>query len=339
MREYSSTFIRFNWLSLVFIYLVIIAGSFVRVTGSGMGCPDWPKCFGNWVPPTDINQLPDNYKDIYSSKRAKKIDKFANLLEKTGFVEAANGIRSDKTLLLEQEFNPQKTWTEYVNRLFGFLAGNAILIVFLWILWKYRTRKLVVLSFINLLILGFQAWFGSIVVATNLVPWTITVHMLLALVIIGLQLLIIRKVDSNQRQNLIGTQAMWWLIFVCFSITFVQMFLGTQVREAIDELTKAGLTRSEWTDSLGLPFLIHRSFSWLVLILLLYLGWINRKEYQFKLINYALLILFLELFSGVLLAYASMPGLVQISHLVFATLLFGVLGMALLRLKFNNLNQ
>jgi len=33
-------------LSLVLVYLVILAGATVRMTGSGMGCPDWPKCFG-----------------------------------------------------------------------------------------------------------------------------------------------------------------------------------------------------------------------------------------------------------------------------------------------------
>jgi cytochrome c oxidase assembly protein subunit 15 len=120
---------------------------------------------------------------------------------------------------------------------------------------------------------------------------------------------------------------------VVFAITFYQMFLGTQVRESIDLLTKQGFGRETWTDQLGLPFYIHRSFSWLVLLLLVFIAWKNEQNKKYLILRTSFIVLALELISGVLLAYANMPGLVQTSHLIFATILFGVLWMATLRMK------
>jgi cytochrome c oxidase assembly protein subunit 15 len=331
--SYSRYFVKLNWITLIFIYLVIIAGSFVRITGSGMGCPDWPKCFGQYIPPTDEKTLPADYKDIYATKRGKKIERFASMLEKVGFSDVAIKLRTDKTALIEQDFNPRKTWTEYVNRLVGMFAGWGVLLIFIAVLRKYRTRKLVLLSTINLVVLIFQAWFGSIVVATNLLPWTITLHLFLALVIVGLQLGILLEVSQSQRQRFTVPKGVYWVVWTAMIITFIQMFLGTQVREAIDFLVKQGYSRQYWVEHLGIPFFIHRSFSWLVLGMMGYLYWINRKGLKSKIINTSVYLLVLELTTGILLAYADMPGLVQTSHLLFASIMFGTLFMTCFRMS------
>jgi len=331
--NYSKSFVRFNWVTLVLIYLVVVAGSFVRITGSGMGCPDWPKCFGQWVPPTEARELPSNYKEVYSEKRAKKIEKFAKFLSKIGLKATADQIMNDPTLRVEESFNWKRTWTEYGNRLVGFLAGNFMLAMFIWILIKYRKRKLVLITLFNLVLMFLEAWFGSIVVASNLVPWTITIHMFLALVIIGIQLFVIREISPVQQKKIELNKTMKWMAVVVLAITFYQMFLGTQVREFIDELTKAGYGREAWTEHLGWAFLIHRSFSWLVLVLMTFMIWKNEKSSKLTIIRTAFVILALELTSGVLLAYSNMPGLVQTSHLVFAAILFGVLTMLVFRMR------
>lgn len=331
--NFSRAFIRFNWITLVLIYLVVIAGSFVRITGSGMGCPDWPKCFGQWVPPTTDENLPEDYKVVYSEKRAEKINKFSSLLNSLGFSETAEKLKNDPQLRMEEDFNARKTWTEYINRLFGFLAGNAMLFAFIWIILKYRQKKLVFLAAFNLLLMAFQAWFGSIVVASNLVPWTITVHMFLALAIIGIQLYLLYQISSLKRTSLVHPKWILVLIWFCFLVVFYQMFLGTQVRESIDMLTRQGIGRESWTNELGLPFYIHRSFSWLVLLILTLIAWKNERLHKFRPIRFVFLILVMELISGVLLVHADMPGLVQTSHLVFATIIFGILLMILFRSK------
>jgi len=329
--NYSKAFVRWNWIALVFIYLIFVAGSLVRITGSGMGCPDWPKCFGEWVPPTDKASLPDNYKDVYSEKRAKKIEKFSGFLESTGFDREAKALRTDKSLLEEQDFNARKTWTEYVNRLVGFIAGNMMLIAFLWMLVKYRHRKLVLIAGINLVLMMIQAWFGSIVVATNLVPWTITVHMFLGLLIVGIQLYVIRLISPSQQTNIPQSKTMLVAVWAVFLITVYQMFLGTQVREEIDALVKLGYSREQWLATVGWPFYVHRSFSWIVLLLLVWITWKNEKTTKYQPIRWVAGLLIAELLSGILLAHVDMPAFVQTAHLIFASVMFGILTLLVIR--------
>lgn len=331
--DFSRRFVWFQWAVLVSLILVITAGSLVRITGSGMGCPDWPKCFGKWIPPTSESQLPSNYLSIFQEKRAKKAVKFCAFLRKLGMESTAKQIEADPTLLKEERFNAAKTYTEYLNRLLGFLAGNLMLAGFFWCVLFYRKRWLLTLSAINLVLIAIEAWFGSIVVATNLVPWTITVHMLLALVILILQVYLLYRISPVQNRPITVNKGLLWVWWGISMITFYQIFLGTQVREYIDALTKQGLGRSSWSDYLGIEFFIHRSFSWLVLILLAYMAWKNEQRDKIQLVRWAFLVLSLELIAGVLLAYFDLPGLVQTAHLLFAVLLLTILAMGVFRFK------
>jgi len=304
---------------------VVIAGSFVRTSGSGMGCPDWPKCFGKWIPPKHASEIPSNYKEIYSEKRAKKTIRFCAFLKSIGLKKTAEKVSNDPGLYIEDDFNGTKTWTEYINRLIGFICGNLMLIFFFWMCIKYRQKKLLSLQAFNLILMGVQAWFGSIVVATNLVPWTITVHLFLALLIIGIQLKILFDISETKTKELKLPKIIKISLLIILLITCYQIFLGTQVRESIDLLTKQGYNRESWTEMLGIPFYIHRSFSWLVLIGMGVLFYINHQKYKINSLRNSFIILCLGLISGVLLAYADMPGLVQVSHLLFAVILFGQL--------------
>jgi cytochrome c oxidase assembly protein subunit 15 len=331
--NFSKAFYRVQWISLALIYLVVIAGSVVRTTGSGMGCPDWPKCFGQWVPPTEASQLPEGYQEVLAEKRIKKAEKFSNYLRVCGFEETADQLKNDIYLTVEQPFNASRTWTEYANRLVGFLAGNVVLLIFIWAFIRYRKqRRILILTFVNLILMGFQGWFGSIVVASNLVPWTITVHLLIALVIIAVQIYLIFKIKGGV-PNLALSKPLKWVLIACGLITFSQMFLGTQVRESIDELTRAGIGREEWSSQMGLMYFVHRSFSWLVLAFLLLMAIHNERNEKHFIIRLSFILLSIELFTGLLLAHFDLRGWVPVAHLLFASLIFGVLWMAVLRSK------
>lgn len=324
--QVSRSYRSFHWVALILIYLVIIAGSVVRTTGSGMGCPDWPKCFGQWVPPTEEAQLPANVQDELLEKRIKKAEKFARLLRSMGMDETAERLVNDPYLRMEEPFNAARTWTEYANRLVGFLGGNVVLLLFLWTFLRYRkNRKLLLLTFLNLVLMGFEGWLGSIVVASNLVPWTITVHLFFALIILGLQIYIIHDISPKNEVTNPASKLQNWLAGLSLLIIFAQMFLGTQVREEIDALIRDGFGQDMWAEQMGMVFFVHRSFSWLVLVLLAFMAYKNERGLKNNRIRLVFILLSIELISGVTLAYLDLPGAARVIHLLFASMILGLL--------------
>lgn len=128
---------RFRYLTLaaaLMTYLLIVVGGIVRVTGSGLGCPDWPTCYGRFMPPERIDSL-----------------------------------------------------IEYSHR---FVAGLTALFVAaaLILAWRrFRSIRLITRPLIwTLPILALQALLGAIVVWTELPAWLVAIHLMTALVLLGL---------------------------------------------------------------------------------------------------------------------------------------------------------
>ncbi|HEY5825423.1 MAG TPA: COX15/CtaA family protein [Cyclobacteriaceae bacterium] len=336
----STTAIRaFHKLSLstlIAVYILIAVGGIVRTTGSGMGCPDWPRCFGQWVPPTSERDLPANYKETYSAHRDKKNQKFIKYLRAFGMNETADQLASDKSVLVETNFNATRTWIEYLNRLTGAVIGLFIiaLVVRSWPLRKTR-KSIFILSVITLIGVIFQGWFGSIVVSTNLTTWTITVHMLLAMVIVALLIYLYHLSETQQKRGEVikGLKA---VLIGCMALLLIQVVLGTEVRAAIDRISMSGIDRSSWIGMLGSEFITHRTFSWIVLIAHVILMVQIMKTKGSKALPRALFILILcTLLTGAGMAYFNIPAFLQPVHLLIATVTFGLQLMMLFRLTDN----
>lgn len=297
-------FVYFGWATVSLIYLLILAGGIVRATESGMGCPDWPKCFGQWIPPVVESELPRDYKKLYALKGYEDV-----------------------------EFNPLKTWIEYINRLLGVLVGLCVLLFFVYSLFMRSYSTIIpLLSGIAFILVAFQGWLGSVVVSTVLREWIITAHMVLALVIVLLVQYIVvfskfklRVLPFENQVRDIGLIRLSWL---CVVVLLVQVVLGTQVREQIDMVAKAAVQRAQWIEQLGLIFVIHRSFSILVLAILM--AWIYRLHLLNAISKLSILavsvIVLIEVLAGMGLAYAHVPAILQPIHLVFGSLLLGVVG-------------
>jgi len=328
-------FIKINFITIIVTLMVILAGGIVRSSGSGMGCPDWPKCFDRYIPPTDVSQLPANYKEKYVAGRLKKNEKFAKYLESMGKAELADQIRKDKSITLPEEFNPTKTWVEYVNRLVGVLAGLFLLLtLFYSFAYKKTAKRIIVLSFLNILVVGYQAWLGSIVVSTNLAQWVVTVHMLLALVILAISIYTYNYAKQlNKTPSVIMYRILWLKGFLLFTvvISIVQIILGTEVREAVDVIAKslAYSVRETWIAKVGSIFSYHRDLAILVIIsnAIVYKMVVDRfsgKAAPLLTARFILVTLLIQLLSGFALAYIAFPPAAQAIHILFSTLLFSL---------------
>ncbi|HJY13181.1 MAG TPA: COX15/CtaA family protein, partial [Flavobacterium sp.] len=293
--------------ALVLVYLVIVAGALVRMTGSGMGCPDWPKCFGYYIPPTDLKEL--TWEPNRAFEKGQVIIKDESLLvAKDNFTTETSFDPSHWEKYTKHDyalFNPLHTWIEYINRLCGALAGMACFFMAIasFRFWK-QNKRITLLSWLVVFMMGFQAWLGAKVVYSVLNPIKITVHMVMALVIVAVILYIIQLARPKLATVKYSSTFRNVLLFSLL-LTLIQVAIGTQVRQLVDEQVKNGLTASIlWLQNPSVTFYVHRSFSILVLLVNLYLYVRNTKfGLGFSKINWVVAIIGVEILTGMAMAY------------------------------------
>jgi len=276
--------------TIVTTLLLIFIGGLVRASGAGLGCPDWPKCFGLLIPPTSAADLPPGFDP--------------------------------------DQFNVVHTWTEFINRLFGALVGLFSLITAVLSLWYLKTnRSIPIVAWLVVVMVGFQAWLGGQVVLSALEQNMITLHLFMAMLIFGtLVFLGWKTLKNNYTFEFTDKQgkSIFVIALVLTLFTAIQILLGSQVREALD-LVDQSLPRSIWLEQVGLINQMHRSFSWIVLFSAIYLFWFTKKEILSENIKWlskmALGLVLAQIFTGVVLAYGGLPATFQVLHLGLSSML------------------
>jgi cytochrome c oxidase assembly protein subunit 15 len=330
MEKKISFLIKFTILTLGLLYILIAAGSIVRSTGSGMGCPDWPKCFGYLIPPTDVSTL--TYTNGRAFEKGQMVIANDTLWVATSGVVAGSNI--DRSVWIKypkhdySTFNAKHTWIEYINRLIGALTGLFVLGMFLLSL-GLKNKKIIFASLVVLLFTGFQAWLGAKVVASNLAPLKITTHMAMAFVILLLVIYILFSLKSMKfkdavlQDNFIKKAALALFVF-----TFLQIIVGTQVRQEIDKFSHAlsPQPRQAWVDGLGILFIGHKNMA---LILTIATFWLLHKmklagfNIAFPL-NALFGITLTEFCVGLGLNFLGLPWFLQPAHLVLAGMILSI---------------
>lgn len=325
-------------IALICVYLVILAGSIVRVTGSGMGCPDWPRCFGYVIPPTDqeiltiapkksfqAGQMVIHHDTLWVAQGPVVINDNLDFLNHGENAEWKKYPKHDYAI-----FNAAHTWIEYINRLLTGLLGLPVLLLFVVSLkegLRNKNRGLIFWSGLTLVFMLYEAWLGKLVVDGELSTGKVTLHMLGSLGIV-ISLMVAREMARSQKPVVINLDRKWWLIGM--TLILIQMILGTQLREVVDDVIKGGWERNQWIEQVLMSgdqfiFYVHRTFSWL---LVAYVFWMasallkmNHKKWAIGM----MVIIGIETMLGVLLNYFDFPSFAQPLHLLMAFVLFGIL--------------
>lgn len=174
-------------------FIVIVLGAYVRLSHAGLGCPDWPGCYGQLTWPVD-----------------------------SGEVLQANDAFPDRPV------ESEKAWKEMVHR---YLAGSLVLLVLVInvLAWKSQAvaAKVRVLAIVLLALILFQAALGMWTVTLKLLPLVVMGHLMGGIATFGLLLWIAWESSaSTNNQNHNYFQSFRRMIMAGFMVLVLQLMLG-----------------------------------------------------------------------------------------------------------------
>lgn len=204
--------------AIVFSFCVVLLGAYTRLTHAGLGCPDWPGCYGKLILP-----------------------------------QAKHALVSAQNQYPDTVLEVRKAWTEMVHR---YAAGTLVLLLLVITFQTFRHRKTFPtgwkLSLGLFCLIGFQAVLGMWTVTWKLLPLVVMGHLLGGLCIFS-GLCRLRLALSRQQPTMYLPQFKPWLCLAVF-IVFVQVALGGWVSANYAGLGCLGFPQcnGQWLPALNL---------------------------------------------------------------------------------------
>jgi len=283
--------------STILSYLLIFVGGLVRVSGSGMGCPDWPRCFGRWIPPTNIDQIPSHI---------------------------------DPT-----SFNIVLAWIEYGNRSLGVIVGFSIIILNVIAIYYFRKElKLLLASILSLILVGANGGLGALVVSSVLNPFLVSLHMILALILVsvlsyaciesykGIHPEKFKDIQVNRR--LLNSLIIFWVLI------FIEILLGTGIRTNLElvSIENPLLSKGELLNALDSYKYLHSVLGFSLLFLSIYI-YLKLRDYNLYIVRFlaafTLAMIIVQIFLGEMMIFFELPQLTRLFHTWGSSWLVGVI--------------
>ena len=305
--------------------MLFAIGGLVRSTGSGMGCPDWPKCFGEFIPPTSESDLPADYEDYFKQQRMEKTARFVKLLHALQMNDLAQKIELNLDLEEKHRFNVTKAYVEYGNRLWGALTGLIVFLAFVASIPFLKTDKSIFFLTLSGFVMVFvNAFLGAIVVNSNLLSGLVAVHFIAAFAAISFFILArirLKKLQLSAEVSL----GLKWIAVSLILVTLIQLVLGTQVRGIYDTLENGSAPIINSIESFN-NYHWHRVLAFGTLFLTLVQFIMIRRELNEKLLSrfslYLPIFTVFQIVLGMLLIYANLIAFSKLFHITIGAAIF-----------------